>query len=379
MLDIRTILFWFLRRLKQQQHLRQTPLSVASVTEAASAGATVAAEDDKSAATAEVRDTCCEHGRRDIFLCPSPYIALLYPAWLSQSVRDPRKKLFSKTAPPARSISTSVPFPFAPCLSRLRPFALPCTSFCLSQISLLSPFLYTYLSCILPVCILSPSILRPVSPSCRPSHLRPVSIIYPSRLSHVALPCKYPVLVLSSPLPPFCVPRYFEVYVYLLPLPVSFLSPSVAFLCLSPASILSPSFFPPSLRPVGPMSLLPPFYFICIIRTRYLLIWSSAPNLSYSWLTPVSFSSPSCFFPLPILFPYCLLPASMLSPSCLRPVSVLLVCLPRISASPSGKQAMDLREERYGKAGYQPTGDAGDLFPGTFYLAEVRPAQDEQQ
>lgn len=39
---------------------------------------------------------------------------------------------------------------------------------------------------------------------------------------------------------------------------------------------------------------------------------------------------------------------------------------------------MDLREERYGKAAYQPTGDAGDLFPGTFYLAEVRPAQGEQ-
>lgn len=34
-------------------------------------------------------------------------------------------------------------------------------------------------------------------------------------------------------------------------------------------------------------------------------------------------------------------------------------------------QAMDLREQRYGKAGYRPTGDAGDLFPGTFYLAEV--------
>lgn len=33
---------------------------------------------------------------------------------------------------------------------------------------------------------------------------------------------------------------------------------------------------------------------------------------------------------------------------------------------------MDLREQSYGKAGYQPSGAADDLFPGTFYLAEVR-------
>ena len=33
---------------------------------------------------------------------------------------------------------------------------------------------------------------------------------------------------------------------------------------------------------------------------------------------------------------------------------------------------MDLREQSYGKAGYHPSGAADDLFPGTFYLAEVR-------
>lgn len=37
----------------------------------------------------------------------------------------------------------------------------------------------------------------------------------------------------------------------------------------------------------------------------------------------------------------------------------------------SSKQAMDLREERYGKAGYVPTGKTDSLFPGTFFLAEV--------
>eukprot|EP00903_Cladosiphon_okamuranus_P006122 g6026.t1 len=34
-------------------------------------------------------------------------------------------------------------------------------------------------------------------------------------------------------------------------------------------------------------------------------------------------------------------------------------------------QAMDLREQSYGKAGYQPSGTTDTLFPGTFYLAEV--------
>lgn len=34
-------------------------------------------------------------------------------------------------------------------------------------------------------------------------------------------------------------------------------------------------------------------------------------------------------------------------------------------------QAMSLREDRYGKAGYTPSGDTKDLFPGTYYLAEV--------
>ncbi|CAM9992785.1 unnamed protein product [Scytosiphon promiscuus] len=34
-------------------------------------------------------------------------------------------------------------------------------------------------------------------------------------------------------------------------------------------------------------------------------------------------------------------------------------------------QAMDLREQRYGKADFQPSGATDLLFPGTFYLAEV--------
>ena len=33
--------------------------------------------------------------------------------------------------------------------------------------------------------------------------------------------------------------------------------------------------------------------------------------------------------------------------------------------------AMDLRAERYGKAGYVPSGPVADLWPGTFYLAKV--------
>lgn len=32
---------------------------------------------------------------------------------------------------------------------------------------------------------------------------------------------------------------------------------------------------------------------------------------------------------------------------------------------------MDLRQESYGKPGYQPTGSVDTLFPGTFYLEEV--------
>lgn len=49
---------------------------------------------------------------------------------------------------------------------------------------------------------------------------------------------------------------------------------------------------------------------------------------------------------------------------CLKTVFGLLFSLTII-------QAMGLREQRYGKAGYQPSGDASALFPGTFYLAEV--------
>ncbi|CAN0417347.1 unnamed protein product [Scytosiphon promiscuus] len=33
---------------------------------------------------------------------------------------------------------------------------------------------------------------------------------------------------------------------------------------------------------------------------------------------------------------------------------------------------MDLREQRYGKADFQPSGATDLLFPGTFYLAEVK-------
>ena len=33
--------------------------------------------------------------------------------------------------------------------------------------------------------------------------------------------------------------------------------------------------------------------------------------------------------------------------------------------------AMDLRAERYGKGGYEPTGPVAELFPGTFYLSGV--------
>lgn len=40
---------------------------------------------------------------------------------------------------------------------------------------------------------------------------------------------------------------------------------------------------------------------------------------------------------------------------------------------------MDLREQSYGKAGYQPSGTTDTLFPGTFYLAEVRESGDRSQ
>ena len=33
--------------------------------------------------------------------------------------------------------------------------------------------------------------------------------------------------------------------------------------------------------------------------------------------------------------------------------------------------AMDLRAERYGKCGYEPSGETAELFPGTYYLTKV--------